>query len=165
MARKKSKLAVKKVSANTTKTMPLGVKAISILAYIGAVMFVLISIILLSVGIWVSSSDNAAKLVQEAASSLEITTVVTATDFGVAAIALAVVGILTAVIYFFVGKGLWQGARWARIVVIIYAVIQIVSNIGTAIRGSITSGLIGVIVYGIIGWYLMFSKEAKQAFR
>ncbi|HTZ41750.1 MAG TPA: hypothetical protein VMC07_00895 [Candidatus Omnitrophota bacterium] len=93
-----------------------------------------------------------------------------------------------AVLDFFLGKGIWNGKNWARIAAIIISVIGIIGSIYYIISNSITYsaanetingvsvysmympliityGLIGIIISGLIGGYLLFSKRVKAAFK
>jgi len=66
-----------------------------------------------------------------------------------------------AVLSFFIGRGLWKGQKWARI-------ITIIAGIGIFLSGlfSITTiaGIIYLVIGGFIAGYLLFSKEVKTFF-
>lgn len=90
-----------------------------------------------------------------------------------------------AVLYFFLGRGMWKGQKWARIVAIIITLIGLVGSIvgllsaiflpslssygsigGTGLIrvGSILSNAIGLIISGLVSIYLLFSDKVRKAF-
>ena len=127
-----------------TRTMPAGVKVISVLYFIGAALSLLGAIFAFTAGAALS------------------------TLFGGAAAALgSVFGIVLigfAVLDFFIGKGLWQGKNWARIVALVSAVLGLLSALFSLIGGAIGTGIIYIVIHGLILWYLGFNEEAKSAF-
>ena len=132
------------------KTIPTGVKIISILYYIGAV-FAAISGILFIIGAsFISSLLNSIPLLSALGSSLFIV--------------VGIVFILLGILQFFIARGLWKGRNWARVLVIIFSVIAILLGIYVIIQGSIMNGIINLVFSGIIGGYLLFSRKVKDAF-
>lgn len=127
-------------------TVPTGVKIISVLYYIGAVFEVIFGI-LLFVG----------------AGALK-------TKFPILAVLgpfLVVGGIILlglAVLSFFVGRGLWKGQKWARIVAIIFAALGVLLAIIGMLQGNIAGNILSLVVSAAIGGYLLFSSSVKSAF-
>ena len=76
---------------------------------------------------------------------------------GLALIALGILAI-------FVGRGLWKGKSWARIVAIILTIIGLVMGLVAMIQGEVSSNIVGVILNLVIGSYLLFSPKVKNAF-
>jgi len=70
---------------------------------------------------------------------------------------------LLAILYIFVGIGMWKGQKWSRIVAIIFSVIGFLGGI-YIFTTNIISGAISVIISGGIGSYLIASKKVKEAF-
>lgn len=134
----------------TTKTVPTLVKVISVLYYIGAV-FLLLFAILLFVG-----AGSVGALLSE----IPLLGSIGAGVF----IVLGVLFLALAVLDFFVARGLWKGRNWARIVAIIFAILGVVMAIFGIAGGAIGSNLFGLIISGLIGYYLLFNKQAKEAF-
>ncbi len=66
-------------------------------------------------------------------------------------------------IEFFIGRGIWKGKNWARIIVIVFSAIGILFSLFGAFARN-TIAIIGLIVNIAIGGYLLLSKEAKSAF-
>ena len=122
--------------------MPLGVKVISILYYIGAV-----GLILMGIGLMVGGGAAIAENPLFAALSGMITV-------------LGIILIGTGALYFFIGRGLWKGKNWSRWAVIIISAIWIILGIMNGIMANIPS----IVVNAIIGGYLLFSKSAKASF-
>ncbi|MFH1823256.1 MAG: hypothetical protein ABH817_00870 [archaeon] len=79
-------------------------------------------------------------------------------------IAIGVILIGFAVLDFFIGKGIWNGQNWARIVAIVLAILGFVGAISSLIEGSL-SGIINLIINGGIGYYLLFVAEVKKHFK
>lgn len=129
---------------NLGREISTGVKIISVLFYIGAVLF-LISGILSMAGIGLPAETGVPQLGR----GFEI--------FG------GILSIALSVFVFFVGFGLWKGRRWAWITAIVLSCIGILTSLIGLIGGGV-GNLIGLIIYAFIGGYLLFNKEVKKAF-
>lgn len=125
------------------KNMPVGVKILAVLAYIGAVLALLAGI------------------------AMFFGSAVFVTYLGAFAGLTVVAGIIMiafAVLYFFIGRGLWKGQNWARIVAIILSVLGLISalfSIATAVSSSVISLIINIVII----WYLGFKPNVKKAFK
>jgi hypothetical protein len=151
MAKRKAKKATSSVPKRVTKEIPMAVKIISVLSYILAVIY-------LVAGIFFIAGAGTLSSLQE---------VPVIAMLGTAGFAfLGLILIALAVLAFFVGRGLWKGKNWARIVAIIISILGVISAIASLIGGSsIISNLITLIVYALIGGYLLFSKKVKASFK
>jgi hypothetical protein len=73
-----------------------------------------------------------------------------------------------AIILFFIALGLWKTWRWAKIVVIVFSAIGIISAIYGIIlwQGTldIARNAISLVIETLIGCYMVFSKKVKMAF-
>ena len=69
------------------------------------------------------------------------------------------VGLIT----FFSGLGLWKRQKWARIVVIIFSILGFLRSLLSIIRGDYSS-IVGLLINSIIGGYLIFNKNVKSTF-
>ncbi len=141
----------KNIIKNKVKTLPLGVKIISILTYISAAILLIGGIVLIA-----GSAAIAGFLVQ----IMPILVSVGASLF----IVLGIVLIAFAVLDFFIARGLWKLQNWARIVTIVFSVLGILSALNVILGGQIFNGLINLIINGVIVWYLGFNARVKQAF-
>ena len=126
--------------------VPTGVKIISVLYYIGAVVEVILGIALFF-----------------GAGALK-TKVPFLAFLGPFLIIGAIVLVGLAVLSFFVGRGLWKGQKWSRIVAIVFAVIGLLLAILGMVQGQIASNIISLVITAAIGGYLLFSSEVKAAF-
>ena len=130
--------------------VPVGVKVISVLYYIGTVLLVLLGILMIvgggAVGAYLGDLGGLGSIL------------------GGALIVVGIIMIGMAVLSFFVARGLWKGKNWARIVAIIFAVLGLIGAIMGIVQGSISSNIVSLIVNGVIGGYLLFSKGVKAAF-
>lgn len=131
------------------KEVPTGVKIIAVLNYIGAV-FLLIAGIAFIFGAGAMASVLAV---------IPFLASIGASFF----IVIAIIMIALAVLSFFIGRGLWKGQNWARIVSIVFAIIGVLSGLISLIQGSFGS-IVSLIIEGVIGGYLLFSKDVKEAF-
>ncbi len=131
------------------KDMPVGVKILAILAFIGAV-----ADLLLGLGFIFGASALGAFFAQY--------TLLGAIGAGVIAVG-GVVLILFAVLNFFIGKGLWKGQNWSRILVLIFVVIGAIGGLFSLISGEFSS-IIGLAINGLIIWYLGFNQPVVKAF-
>jgi hypothetical protein len=129
------------------KEMPVGVKIIAVLDYIGAALGVIFGLLFLfgagAVG-----------------SMMPYFGALGGAMFAVAGVFMIGLGVLA----FFVGRGLWRGQAWARIVSIILAVLGVISALFSIFGNNVGGGIFNLLLNGIIGGYLWFSKEAKAAF-
>jgi hypothetical protein len=68
------------------------------------------------------------------------------------------------VLAFFVARGLWKAKSWARVIAIIFSVLGVLMAIIAIVQGNISGNIFSLVVHGVIGGYLLFSKGVKQAF-
>jgi hypothetical protein len=66
---------------------------------------------------------------------------------------------------YFVGKGLLESKTWARNVVGVLSILGILFAILNVTTGAYASGLFGVVLNGLIAWYLFANKETKKFFK
>ena len=132
------------------QSVPTGVKVIAVLYYIGAVLGIIFGL-LFFVG---------AGTIGSISSQIPILGALGAGLFVVGGIILIGLGVLG----FFVGRGLWKARPWARIVATIFAALGILMAIISMIQGSIASNIVNLVIQLVIGGYLLFSNNVKQAF-
>ena len=128
--------------------VPTGVKVISVLYYIGAVVE-----LLLAVALFFGAGAVASKL------PLNLGALGSALF-----IVLGIVLLGIAVLSFFVGRGLWKAQKWARIVAIIFSVLGVLFAILGMVQGQVASNVVSLVISGAIGGYLLFSSSVKAAF-
>ena len=126
--------------------VPTGVKIISVLYYIGAVLE-----LLLGIALFVGAGALKAKI-----PFLAI--------LGPFLIIGGIVLVGLAVLSFFVGRGLWKAQKWSRVVAIIFAVIGVLLTLIGMVQGNIASNIISLVISAAIGGYLLFSNDVKAAF-
>jgi len=131
-----------------TKRTPVGVQIISVLYYIGAVLSAIFGVM------FIVASGYLAAMVPE----LEGLGAGLFVFLGIILVGLGVLG-------FFVGKGLWGLKPWTRIFAIIFAMLGVLSVVYSMVIGFSIGDIISILIHGTIGAYLMFSKEAKSAFK
>ena len=133
----------------TKRQMPTGVKVISILYYIGAVISLTFGILLVAGAGAIADYLTQFMMIDILGSGLLI----------IAGIIL----IVMAIVDFFIGRGLWKGMNWARILAVIFAVIGLISSLINLIGGDFTQ-IFSLVIDGLIGWYLWFNVNVKKAF-
>jgi len=144
------------VSQNTTasvKVLPTGVKVIGVLEYIGAGLSLIFGLLFLFGAGFISAIG--ATLVDNPLFA----------TFGSAIF--VILGILmlgSAVLSFFIARGLFKLQKWARIIVIVFSCLGVLFGLLSIFGGTIGQGIFGMIVNGLIGGYLSFSKEVQAAF-
>ena len=126
--------------------VPTGVKIISVLYYIGAVVE-----LLLGIALFFGAGALKAKIPFLA-------------FLGPFLIIGGIVLVGLAVLSFFVGRGLWKGQKWSRIVAIIFAALAVLLAIVGMVQGNIASNVISLVVSAAMGGYLIFSGDVKTAF-
>ena len=120
------------------KEVPTGVRIISIIYYL----FALLALIL---GIFLA--------------------LVTFAGLGIGILILAIVISLPfAFLFFFIGRDISRGKKTAKIIVLIIAFIGVFGSISYIFYGAYT-GIISLVINGFIAGYLLFSKESKEFFK
>lgn len=132
------------------KEIPVLVKIIAVLYYIGAVLGIIFGLLFLIGAGMISSIIEQIPLLIALGTSLFIVG-------GILMIGLGILG-------FFIGRGLWKGRNWARIVVIIFSILGLLGGISMLFTGSYFNGIINILIEGFIAGYLLFSKDVKSAF-
>lgn len=147
MANKTEKKSFKSVNG-TNAGVPVGVKIISVLYYIAAVISILFGLLAL-IGSKVFA-PYFSTLWPEVALSGKIAV-------------LGAILIVFAALFFFIARGLWKGQKWARIVAIISAILGLVSAI-LKIPKIDTRVIANLIIHGLVLGYLLLSKKVRKAF-
>jgi hypothetical protein len=132
------------------RSVPTGVKVIAVLYYIGAVLSALFGVLFLVGAGAIGSLLSQIPILGTLGAGLFIVVGVIMIGFGV--------------LDFFVGRGLWKARSWARVVVIVFAVLGAVLAIVSMAQGSILWNIFNLVVELVIGGYLIFSKDVKKAF-
>jgi lysylphosphatidylglycerol synthetase-like protein (DUF2156 family) len=149
---------MEKKNKEQIREVPLGVKIISILYYIGAVLCLLFGLIII-----ISSNAMASSLVASnpglGLESIPHGTLITMI------IVIGAILIGASIFAFFIGRGIRRLRKWARITAIILAILGLISAIFSIIIGFKFTQIISLLIDGFIGGYLLFSKEAKEVFK
>ncbi|MGH9777661.1 MAG: hypothetical protein ACRD5I_04550 [Candidatus Acidiferrales bacterium] len=137
---------------------PTGVTILAILEFLGAGLFILLGLLFL---VGFSLLGGAAGQAGEGSGMAVL--------MGLGAVA-GVVFLALALIPLAIGIGLWKLKNWARILVIVFSILGVLSNLaGAAIPlmtgdpVSAVSSVIGLGVNGLILWY-MFQPHVREAF-
>jgi uncharacterized membrane protein (DUF2068 family) len=133
--------------------VPTLVKVLAVLDYISAGLLALFGL----------ASLFAAGYLTSVLSSIPILSILGLLGSGIF-IFLGIVMLLFSVLDFFIGKGLWKGKNWARILTIVLSSIGAFFSLISLFSGSFTS-IISLLIEAAIVGYLGFSKEVKKAFK
>ncbi len=137
-------------SETVSKEIPTGVKVISVLYYIGAVLGVIFGLLFLLGAGAVGSLVGEVPLIGLFGAGL----------FVVGGIAMMGLGVLG----FFVGRGLWKAKPWARITAMVLAGLGALSAIVSIVQGDVAGNVFSLALSLAIGGYLLLNSGVKQAF-
>ena len=141
-------------TSSSRKEVPVGVKIISILYYIGAVFMILIGLIFIFGASLVSSLfENNPEIAEAGAGVLVI---------------IGIIVLLFGALFIFLGIKLWKGKNWARIVPIVISILGVLMELLSLVSGNIQTivwSIIWIVIDGTIAGYLLLSKDVKETFR
>jgi formate-dependent nitrite reductase membrane component NrfD len=127
---------------------PLGVRLISIYYYLIALFIFLIGI----AGV-LSFLKIPISVLKELPNLLGLGSLL----LGPIALIIGIIFIGLGITSFFIAKDLNKGKRWARKAVIVYSVLGILGSL-------MPINIVGLIISGVVGGYMIFSKKAKEFF-
>jgi predicted cobalt transporter CbtA len=147
--------------------IPTGVKAISILFYIEAVMFGIIMGLISFFTFLIIRKP----LVTNIPELPDIPALDTFSQVIIILTGIFFIGL--GILYFFIGRGLWKGHKWARITAIIFTslgiLLAVISVVTSSVQGIVNTGyfiidIIEMIVKLVVVGYLIFSSKVKAVF-
>ena len=134
---------------NMQKEIPLGVKIIAVLNYIGGGVGILGGIFFIIAAFAFGLS--------------QIPFLGSLGTFVFIAAGIIVMGM--GVLSIFIGRGLWKGKNWARVVTIIFSIMGVLMVIIYIVMGGgILTNIVTLLYSAVVGGYLLFSKKVKLAF-
>jgi hypothetical protein len=116
---------------------PTGVTILAVLAAIGAVGSIMAGLALLALGGFLASAGADAGL------------------FAALGAAGGVLLLLLAAVYAASAWGLWTRKRWAWYLALAAVGLQLLTTLMSLVAGDIGSGIIGLLIAGLVGWYLL----------
>jgi len=139
----------------TRKTKPFGVKVIATYYIIVAAINILLGLIMC-----VFSKKASNIIISRGASIPDITlfSPKLVVIIGLVLILFGLIGLL-------LGRGLWNLKKWARMAIMILALIAFFGSLINIIAQFELSAIVGIVIYGFIAGYLIFSKEVKAVFK
>jgi len=123
-----------------TKKIPVGIKVISVLYYIGAVLSIIGAAMFIFSGAYAVPGLVGGGMLM-----------------GLGAFAV-IIFLAFGALGFFIGRDLWRLKAWARIAVLVISGLGVIS----AVTGEFN--LIGLLINLLVGWYVGFHKEVLDAF-
>ena len=133
--------------------IPEGVKILAVLYFFG-------TFVLAFIGMFMFNLADAARLNGGAfvigEGAVLTTGVAIGTGFGL---------IIVAVLSYLIAKGLLRAKNWARMILIVLAVLGIISGILNMISGIYFGSTFALLINGIILWYLFFREDIKKYFK
>jgi len=144
------KRVMKKVSTTISapRRVPLGVEILAILVWISAALTIILALLAFT-----GSTVIDTILSNVSPENLSWSGVGTAV-----LIFIGLILLLCAVLDYFIGKALWQGKNWARILILIISALGFIDSFNPF-------RVVGLIINGIIIWYLGFYKPAVNFFK
>jgi hypothetical protein len=127
-------------------TAPLGVKLLSMVVIIGAILDLSLATLM---------------LLNASTSNLQAETGLTSGQLVAYSIGIGLIGLVA----FAVGIGLRAGSHWARTVTIVLALIRLVGLAFAMIEFSSRqwyTALVPAIIYAVVAYYLLYDKEARE---
>jgi hypothetical protein len=161
-AKKRSKIVAKKINS---KKIPTPIKIISILFYISAILSILSGILMVISGIAgtaimaVLGVDKIIELIP----GLDVTKVIIGELFLVTIIFGGIMALVIGILEYFIGRDLKKGKKWAYIVAVILVLLGLIKVIFALIINPL-SAILGLIIYGVFGYYLLVNKKVKKFF-
>ena len=150
---------------NEKRSIPTGVKVLSILYFVGSAFLIIIGAICLLSAYYIM---NNATEVQSAFTAEELAQIGSVAVLAPFFFLIGGVCILLAIFDLFLGWGFWKGKSWARLLALIfsalgvvYSLVGIASSLGDL--ASILTGLSTLTLNSVIIWYLL-RKNVIQYF-
>jgi uncharacterized membrane protein (DUF2068 family) len=162
MAKKKQSARVKKAEKRTRSSkksydLPFGIKIISVVYYIAAALWVLLGLLIMI------GPNQAVTYLVTTFPALE-----TMMSYGLLVAVSIIVGaiiMILGILIFLIGQGLWRLKPWARITAVVFSSLGVISAIESMITGFHLGLIIALAIHAAIIVYLIFIKEAKEAFK
>jgi hypothetical protein len=129
--------------------VPIGAKIISVFDFISA-------ILCLYLGVLFFMKEDIVDFIFENVPTVQIF----GSDFYLSG---GIILCFTGLFVFLLGKGLWQGRNWARYIEIFLAVIGFIVALVLLFFGNLYS-IFNLMIHGLVGGYLLYSKDVKEAF-
>lgn len=144
--------------------VPFGLKLISILYYVGAILSWISALMFLIIGVAVLINPDVVVKFQNLTESLSTTLGFGGSILGILLLLFGIIIVGVGILDFFIAKGLIRKKRWTRTIVVIFSALGFLSSLVYLIGGD-WSQVFGLIVSGLIGWYLIFNQSVKKFFR
>jgi len=78
-------------------------------------------------------------------------------------VSIGIIFLILSVLFYFIGKGLLNAKKWAKIVIAVIAIIFLIMALMSLINKNFSS-IIFIVINGFISWYLLLNKESKKFF-
>jgi amino acid transporter len=161
MAKKKQSARVKKAgrtrSSKKSSELTFGIKIISVIYFLAAALWVLLGLLIMI------GPNEAVTYLVTTFPALE-----TMMSYGLLVALSIIVGAIVMIIgllIFLTGQGLWKLKPWAKITAIVFSSLGVISAIESMITGFRAELIIALAIHVAIIVYLVFFKEAKEAFK
>ena len=73
--------------------------------------------------------------------------------------------VASSILFYFLAKGILNAKNWARVVIGIIVGLGIILGIANIVGGAYISSTFGLLVNGLIVWYLFFKDSTKKYFK
>ncbi|GEM_PF-2153994 len=187
MVKKRAKKAkpIRKVSSKssvrsnnqkrTFDNVPLSVKIISILFYVVGALGIAFGIFFVIAGLMAPSlmsslgtPEDIVQKITQANPSVQISVDEVSNLISILPVLFAGAGIVLialGVLYIFIGRGLIGRKQWAKVLAILFVALGIVKSVISLFGGRVISGIIWLVIFVVIEYYLSFDEQSKKFFR
>jgi len=145
----------KEISKEISKNIPEGVRVISVIS------FVLVGILLLAGIGFVNFGESFSKMADADKATLAQQGI--SLPGSSTLVSIGILFLIIGVLFYFVGRDLLCGKKWAMMVIVILSIIFLILALWSLIQGRFSS-IISVVIEGLIIWYLIIRKETKTFF-
>jgi len=130
------------------RNIPIGVRIISVIYYVGACLLGILGLIAFVLA-------GSGQVIPE----FMVTGVLGTAVLGVVFIGLGA-------LYYFIGRALWKGRKWAKVLVLILTIVSIIDELITLFTAGFSVIIIIMMIVNIaILYYLVFDKKSKAFFK
>lgn len=139
------------------RDVPTGIRIISILYYFGAGIFALGFLFLVVIGITLVANPSLISSIKS------LPPYMVESSLGIYVLLMGVLVGLIGILLFCIAKELCKGKVWAKILIIIFCGIGLVTGFLSVSQGN-SSGFLNLVFSFVVGGYLLFYKGARSFF-
>ena len=156
----KKRVKNKEKTIKKVNKIPIGITILSVLGYIFSALFLLLGMLSLIISVSLIISPGPVDLPPDFPP--EFVDLFT-NNLVPLLITMTFIFIVIGIVGVFVSMSLWKGKNWARILIIIFSIFGIISNVLNIIKGDLSS-IVSLAINIVVALYLLTSKEVQRYF-